>query len=110
MQGAEVDKQSTRLEQELNRVVGQLRALGARRIILFGSLARGRPRLGSDLDLLAIFEDGLTFKERMRYVYTHLDADVDVDVLAYNREEFERLKHRSFFRRILREGKVVYEA
>ena len=98
------------LEQELDQVVGQLRALGARKVILFGSLARGQVRRGSDLDLLALFDDKRGFKERMRYVYAHLESNEDVDVLAYSFEEFERLKHRSFFRHVLREGRILYEA
>ncbi len=98
------------LERELEQVVDQLLALGARRVILFGSLARGWVGQGSDLDLLALFDDHRGFKERMQYVYAHLESSEDVDVLAYNFEEFERLKHRAFFRHILQEGKVLYES
>lgn len=95
---------------ELEQVVDQLRAMGARRIILFGSRARGRARQGSDIDLLVIMDDGRTFKERMREIYARLETDADVDILAYSPEEFERVRNRSFFRRVLAEGKVLYEA
>jgi predicted nucleotidyltransferase len=95
---------------ELEQIVGQLRAMGARRIILFGSQARGRTRRGSDIDLLVIMDDGRTFKERRRDIYARLETDADVDILAYSPEEFERIRGRSFFRRILAEGKVIYEA
>lgn len=95
---------------ELEEIVSQLRAMGARRIILFGSRARGRPRRGSDIDLLVIMDDGRTFKERMREIYARLETEADVDILAYSPEEFERIRNRSFFRRILAEGKVLYEA
>jgi len=95
---------------ELEQIVSQLRAMGARRIILFGSRARGCARQGSDIDLLVIMDDGRTFKERMRDIYAHLETDADVDILAYSPEEFERVRNRSFFRRILAEGKVLYEA
>lgn len=100
----------TRLEEVLEPVIRQLQAMGARRIILFGSQARGQARLGSDVDLLALFDDERSFKERMRHVYNELETDEDVDVLAYSFDQFERLQHRSFFRRVLREGQVVYEA
>ncbi len=106
----EVKSRLAALEQELERVIGQLRSLGARQVILFGSLVHGRVGRSSDLDLIALFDDERDFKERMRYVYDHLESDEDVDVLAYSFAEFERLKHRAFFRHILREGKVVYEA
>ncbi|MFN3762414.1 MAG: nucleotidyltransferase domain-containing protein [Anaerolineae bacterium] len=95
---------------ELDQIVDQLRAMGARRIILFGSRARGQLRRESDIDLLVIMDDGRTFKERMRDIYTHLETDADVDILAYSPEEFERIRSRSFFRRILAEGVVLYEA
>jgi len=98
------------LPPELEEIVSQLRAMGARRIILFGSQARGRARRGSDIDLLVIFHDQRTFKERMRDIYAQLEMDADVDILAYNPEEFGRVRHRSFFRRVLAEGRVLYEA
>lgn len=44
---------------ELEEIISQLRAIGARRIILFGSQARGRARRGSDIDLLVIAEKAL---------------------------------------------------
>lgn len=95
---------------ELEQIVNQLRDMGARRIILFGSQARGQARRGSDIDLLVIMDDGRTFKERMREIYARLETDADVDILAYSPEEFERIRMRSFFRRILSEGQVLYEA
>lgn len=95
---------------ELGHIVNQLRDMSARRIILFGSRARGRARRGSDVDLLVIMDDGRTFKERMREIYARLETDADVDILAYSPEEFERIRMRSFFRRIRSEGQVLYEA
>lgn len=95
---------------ELEHIVRQLRDMGARRIILFGSRARGRARRGSDIDLLVIMDDGRTFKERMRDIYARLETDTDVDILAYSPEEFERIRRRSFFQRIMNEGQVLYEA
>ncbi|MCX7855017.1 MAG: nucleotidyltransferase domain-containing protein [Anaerolineae bacterium] len=95
---------------ELEEIVRQLREMGACRIILFGSRARGRARRESDIDLLVIMDDDRTFKERMREIYARLETDADVDILAYSPEEFERIRNRSFFRRVLAEGKVLYEA
>ena len=43
------------LERNLQRVVLQLKDLGARKIVLFGSLARGDISAHSDLDLLAMW-------------------------------------------------------
>ena len=89
------------LETELGKIVGDLKKLGARKIVLFGSLARGNPRLMSDIDLIAIFKDNDRFKTRMQKIYSEIEA---------NEQEFERLKDRSFFRRIAKEGKVLFEA
>jgi predicted nucleotidyltransferase len=98
------------LQNELDKIVEGLKKLGARKIVLFGSLARGEPRLSSDIDLLAIFEDADNFKSRMRRVYSEIESRADFDILAYNRQEYERVKDRSLFRNIAREGKVLYEA
>ena len=98
------------LEQALQKLLDQLRGMPVKRVILFGSLAYGEIRASSDLDLLVIFDDESNFKERMRKLYDMLESPVDFDLLAYNEEEFERIKGRSFFRHILKEGKVIYEA
>ena len=98
------------LHEILSDLVEQLKQLGAKKIILFGSLSRGQVRIGSDIDLLVFFDDQDHFKTRMRRLYSVLESDADFDLLAYNREEFERIKHRSLFRHILKEGKVLYEA
>jgi len=98
------------IEKELEKIVEGLKRLGAKKIILFGSLARGEPRVDSDIDLLAIFDDNDNFKNRMQKVYSEISAQVDFDVLAYNFEEYEQIRHRSLFRSIEKEGKVLYEA
>jgi len=98
------------LETELAKLVAGLKKLGAEKIVLFGSLAKGEPRVHSDIDLIAIFDDQDHFKTRMQRVYSELSAQVNFDVLAYNWREFEKVKARSFFRRIEKEGKVLYEA
>jgi predicted nucleotidyltransferase len=99
-----------KLKRELERVIAQLKKMGAKKIILFGSLAEGEVRLGSDIDLLVLFDDELDFKTRMKKLYSEIEADVDFDILAYNFDEFEKIKDRSLFRHILRKGKVLYEA
>ena len=98
-----------KIENALQEMVRQLRSLGAKRILLFGSLARGEIRIASDLDLIALFDDNLNFKERMKFVYNNIEPPVDVDILAYSFKEFERLKDRPFFRHILSYAKVVYD-
>ena len=100
------DKQ--KLEGELSRIVESLKQLGAQRIILFGSLARGRIRVSTDIDLIAVFDDQMTFKERMKHVYSHLDAREAVDILAYNEDESEQIRNKPSFRHVLRNARALY--
>ena len=55
-----------RLEAEAQRLVEQLKALGAVQVILFGSLARGQISLFSDIDLLAVFDQEQPSRELTR--------------------------------------------
>lgn len=98
-----------RLEAEVQNLLKQLQALGAVKVILFGSLARGRISLFSDIDLLAIFDQARPARELTRWVYENIRSREAVDILAYSREEFERRRERPFLRRIVQEGKVLYE-
>lgn len=87
-----------------------------RRIILFGSRARGQAKPGSDYDLLVI-EDGMTEPTAAvdRVGEFHVDlVDLDappVDVLLYTQAEFDywRVGRNNVVARAAREGQVVYE-
>lgn len=97
-----------RLEAETQHLVEQLKAMGAVRVILFGSLARGQISLFSDIDLLVLFDQERSARDLTRWVYQNIEAREAVDILAYNRKAFQRVRERPFFRRILLEGKVLY--
>jgi predicted nucleotidyltransferase len=97
-----------RLNAETQRLVEQLKALGAVQVILFGSLARGRISLFSDVDLLVLFDREQSAHELTRWVYQNIDAGEAVDILAYDRQVFQQARQRPFFQKILREGKVLY--
>jgi len=99
------------LEGALAAVVAQLRDLGARKVILFGSLARGEVGAQSDLDLIAILPSTHSGHEWMRRIYAEVDRKVACDILAYTEAEFQEvLAYSRFLRYAVREGKVVYEA
>lgn len=94
-------------------MVEQLRALGAIRVILFGSVARGDAGKRSDLDLIVVLDNApRRFLDRLALVDEALrDREVPLDVLVYTSEEFAELSHtRPFLRRALREGRVLLEA
>ena len=79
------------------------------RISVFGSYARGRADLFTDLDVLVIMETTAPFIERQRELYERLASPVDLDLLCYTPQEFEAMRHRPFLRHALTGEKVLYE-
>ena len=98
-----------RLKQETARLVEQLKAIRAKKIVLFGSLARGELSLFSDIDLLVLFDDDRPSRELTRAVYQQIKAREAVDILAYSRRAMVALRERPFFHHILSYGKILYE-
>lgn len=88
-----------------------VRALAARdpeveEVILFGSLARGRPVPGSDADLIIVLSrSDRPFLERIPE-YLPASLGIPVDVFPYTRGEIERMsaEGNSFIRSALRSG------
>jgi len=79
--------------------------------ILFGSNARDTETKKSDIDLLIVKETGKRFFKRyeeFEEMYFLL-KDRNLDVLIYTPEELEKISYRKFIKRILEEGKVLYE-
>jgi predicted nucleotidyltransferase len=84
-----------------------------RRIILFGSHARGDPHPDSDLDLLIEMETDLPFYERIIEVDSVFGLrGWPMDILVYTPVEMkaERSKVFSIAKIADREGKVLYDA
>src|SRR5438445_49925 len=75
------------------------------RISIFGSYARGRSDLFTDLDVLVIMDTSRPFMERQRELYELLTLPVDLDLLCYTPDEFEKLQHRPFLQQALNERK-----
>ncbi|HXF51973.1 MAG TPA: nucleotidyltransferase domain-containing protein [Dehalococcoidia bacterium] len=103
-------ERARRLESELDRIVGELRSMGARLIVLFGSYAAGRRDLFTDLDLLVVMESDLPFVRRIPALLERLHPKVATDLLVYTPEEFEEMRERPFVRHALATGKVLHEA
>ena len=103
----------TRLEKELERYLDILiREYRPQKVLLFGSLASGTPREGSDIDIIVVKETDKRFWDRLADVIRLLNPTEAVDILVYTPEEFEELcRDRLFFQEeILKKAKVVYEA
>jgi predicted nucleotidyltransferase len=99
------------LQHEVERLTSLAAELGVRRVILFGSLARAEePGLTSDLDLLMVWDTPLGFLERTVDLYRRLQPRVAADLLVYTPDEMESMVHTPLVRRIMEEGKVLYEA
>lgn len=79
----------------------------ARRVILFGSYARGRRDLFTDLDLLVVMDSKEDFLARAVSLRREIGSPVDMDLLVYTPQEFERMRQRGFVRFAVETGKVL---
>lgn len=104
------EKRKELLETELGRILDILKTLDIEKVILFGSLVSNNISSTSDIDLVIIQKTEKRFLERLEDIYTVIKPRVAVDILVYTPEEFEKLQEESsFVRRILKEGRVLYE-
>lgn len=98
------------LQESLAQAVEILSGLDqVERVSLFGSYARGRGDLFTDLDMLIVMKTDQAFVDRLRTLYSLLALPVDADLVCYTPEEFEVLKEQSFLKRILQDEVVLYE-
>ncbi len=104
-------RRRARLESELPKIVERLKAIGAKKIILFGSLARGDVGPASDIDLIVVLDAPGRFLDRLGIVYEAMLPSVGVDAIAYTSDEFDELSQtRPFVRQAVAEGRVLHEA
>ena len=97
------------IEQITRKIV---EAFHPRRVVMFGSRARGDHRSDSDLDLLIEMESDLPPRQRaMQVDWLFRDRLWPMDVVVYTPEEADRLRHsrNSLVGIAEREGKVLYE-
>jgi predicted nucleotidyltransferase len=97
------------LDYSAGQIVTRLSGLNIRRISLFGSYARGRRDLFTDLDVLVIMDTDKPFPERTAEIYGLLALPVDTDVLCYTPREFRRMKDTPFLKKALTDEVVLYE-
>ncbi|MEM3562516.1 MAG: nucleotidyltransferase domain-containing protein [Candidatus Jordarchaeaceae archaeon] len=93
--------------EEVERVINRLKGVGGvLGVILYGSYARGDYDEGSDVDILVIFRDGGTLREKLDEVYgITAETDLFIQVVALTLGEF---RDSALFRTVLREGKICY--
>jgi len=104
------EKRRQLLQTELESISEQLKAMGALKIIVFGSYAEGHVGSTSGLDIIAIMPPTMIGRKWMLKIYDEIDQNVECDILAYAQEELEKFIPVSrFVRHLLETGKVVYE-
>ncbi|HOC31652.1 MAG: nucleotidyltransferase domain-containing protein [Armatimonadetes bacterium] len=84
-----------------------------RRVILFGSSARGNTREDSDIDLLVVVETGTHRRKTAQFLYRELAPfGVPVDIVVATQDDIDRYRNESgyIYATALREGRTVYAA
>lgn len=93
------------------RLSGVFRKNRVKKVILFGSSARGTESGKSDLDMMIVLDTDKRFFDRyddFLELY-RLVGDIGLDLLIYTPQELEAISHRKFIQAILKEGKTLYE-
>ncbi|MEZ4267488.1 MAG: nucleotidyltransferase domain-containing protein [Myxococcota bacterium] len=109
--GTEPPEVTAAIRAEIERLTLALRSLGAIRVILFGSRARGDHVRGSDTDLLVVLPElaGESYPARVARVWAAIDPRIALDLLVYSPAEFEEMQHsRPFVRNAVAEGRVLH--
>ncbi|MDO9541138.1 MAG: nucleotidyltransferase domain-containing protein [Kiritimatiellia bacterium] len=98
---------------DLNEVTKRIRQIAhPRKIILFGSRARGENQMNSDWDFLVIADSDLPRYKRASPLYGALsDMLAGMDILVYTPDEVNEWRNvpQALVTTAIREGKVLYE-
>ena len=88
-----------------------IKKFNLKKIIIFGSFARGDYHKGSDLDLVIVGEFKERFIDRIGKIIELNESDLEIDAMVYTEEEFQKMikERRPFIEQALEEGIVVYE-
>jgi predicted nucleotidyltransferase len=96
----------------IQRVVDEIvRRFSPRKIILFGSYARGNPRPESDVDLLIVM-DAPNLNEQSLAIRRAVPCAFGLDLVVHTPETLkQRMEWGDFFlREAVSQGKIVYES
>lgn len=106
------------LKKELSNIVRRLKPYKPEKVILFGSYAYGKAKKNSDLDLLVIKKTSKKKTKRvddvLSLIYnndTKQWPNYPLDILVYTPKELEYRRSLGdfFVKKILEQGKVIYE-
>ncbi|MFH0800633.1 MAG: nucleotidyltransferase domain-containing protein [Pseudomonadota bacterium] len=100
------------VEEVVNAFIAELKKrVHVRRVILFGSYARGTPRPWSDIDLAVISSDfhGGTEGDHLLLAEVARRITPQIEAIPYLPEDFAGCDSRSFEADILRNGRVMFD-
>lgn len=91
-------------------MVPLLIGLGAKKVILFGSLATGGVTRSSDLDLFIVMDTDRDFMSRIDEIYRACRPRVAVDFFVYTPDEIKSGKVSPILlKEIATKGKIIYD-
>lgn len=108
-----IDKRKRIPQEAIDEVVLQIaEKFKPRKIILFGSYARGNPRPESDVDMLVVMNTPLKEVQQAIQICQQIQYRFGLDLIVHTPKHLaERVKMGDWFLRdVLEEGKVLYEA
>lgn len=102
-----MDKQTTKIIRPFIKKL--TKRYHVKKLILFGSRARGDNLKTSDFDFIIVSDDfkGVPFPKRMGYVHHYWDGPLDLEPLCYTGDELKRLKNVGIIKKALKEGKII---
>jgi predicted nucleotidyltransferase len=99
------------LQKELGRILRILKdKYSPEKIILYGSMANGSAKPGSDLDMVVVKKTKRRFFNRIGDVLKLVRPKEAIDILVYTPKEFRQMSKRSWFigEEVIKKGKIIY--
>ena len=100
-----MDRETTKVAKNFVKRIRKV--IDIKRIILFGSRARGDHFKKSDFDFIIVSDDfkGIHFFQRIPKMYDYWNEDYELEAICYTQEEFERKKKEfGIVRKAVKEG------
>jgi predicted nucleotidyltransferase len=98
------------LEEVTRRIVASVKP---RRVLLFGSAARGRMSRTSDFDMLVVMGKRVHRRQTAQKIYRNLHGSgIAVDIVVATEDDLKKYGKRAgtILKTVLQEGRVIYEA
>jgi predicted nucleotidyltransferase len=104
----------------INALVENIKQADPKRIVLFGSCAKGAPTENSDIDMMVIldsnyisrnYDEYMSHRIAIKNLVRELEYNVPLDILVYSKEEYKMGKNAGnvMINEIDKTGKVIYE-